>query len=72
MWFRRETASVYNFGGVSRHKKLFHPIWEPTHIRTTQMNASDQVLDIFSLIGLIPPEAVNALFPEMMELLEIH
>jgi hypothetical protein len=36
------------------------------------MNASDQVWDIFSLIGFTPPEAVNALFPEMMELPETH
>lgn len=65
----KETAAVYNFRGVSHHKKLFCPRWEPLHFWTTKNNAADQILDIFAMIGLIPPEAVWALSRETLDLL---
>lgn len=65
----KETAAVYNFRGVSHHKKLFCPRWEPLHFWSTKANAADQIMDIFALIGLIPPEAVWALSRETLDLL---
>ena len=66
---RKETAAVYNFRGVSHHKKIFNPRWEPLHFWTTKANAVDQIMDIFAMIGLIPPEAVWALSRETLDLL---
>ena len=66
---RRETASVYNFRGTSHHKKIYCPIWKPVYFWSTKANAADQILDIFALIGLIPPEAVWALSRETLDLM---
>jgi len=66
---RNESAAVYNFDGVSQHKKIYNPTWHPMHFCCAERHATEAVLDVFSLIGLIPPEMIQALSGESFDLL---
>ncbi|MBI6546825.1 MAG: DUF2156 domain-containing protein [Cyanobacteria bacterium NC_groundwater_1444_Ag_S-0.65um_54_12] len=57
---RDEVGPVYNFTGVSRHKAHYQPRWEPTYFFSAQHDGASDLLDVFSLIGLLPPEAIKA------------
>ena len=58
---RDEVAPVYNFEGVSRHKTYYCPTWKPTYFCSRNGTATTDMLNVFSLIGLLPPEALKAL-----------
>jgi nucleoside-diphosphate-sugar epimerase len=64
---RDEVAPVYNFKGVSEHKRCYNPRWEPTYFYSARLDATREVLDVLSLIGLLAPEALSRVGPETFD-----
>jgi phosphatidylglycerol lysyltransferase len=58
---RDEVAPIYNFEGVSRHKAYYCPTWKPTYFCSLNGAATTDMLNVFSMIGLLPPEALKTL-----------
>jgi lysylphosphatidylglycerol synthetase-like protein (DUF2156 family) len=65
---RDEAAPVYNFAGVSQHKVHWQPRWRPTYFCTRSASPAADLLDVFGLIGLLPPEALRGLSDATLEL----
>jgi phosphatidylglycerol lysyltransferase len=67
---RDEVGPVYNFKGVSHHKVYYNPRWEPTYFYSQRHDATGDILDVLSLIGLLAPEAVCNVRNETFELVQ--
>ena len=67
---RDEVGPLYNFKGVSHHKTYYSPRWEPTYFYSRRHDATSDVLDVLSLIGLLAPEAVNKVRRETFDLVQ--
>jgi|GEM_PF-2203687 len=65
---RDEVNPVYNFKGVSHHKTFYCPDYVPTYVYTQNLNGANDVMDVFNLIGLMPPEALNVLTDDTFDL----
>jgi len=65
---RDEVAPVYNFEGVSRHKAWYAPTWKATYLCTGGAAAETDMLNVFGLIGLLPPEALSAVGDATLDL----
>lgn len=67
---RDEVAPVYNFKGVSQHKTCYNPRWEPAYFHSARLDATHEILDVLSLIGLLAPEALSRAGPETFDLFQ--
>jgi len=67
---RDEVAPVYNFEGVSRHKEWYAPTWKTTYLCTGGSAAETDMLNVFGLIGLLPPEALSAVGDATLDLVQ--
>jgi nucleoside-diphosphate-sugar epimerase len=56
---RDEVGPVYNFQGVSHHKTLYDPGWEPVYFYSPKQNGASELLDVFTMVGLCPPEVLR-------------
>jgi nucleoside-diphosphate-sugar epimerase len=66
---RDDTEPLYNFRGVTQFKRNFVPTWEPAYCYVQNPRNGSAVLDVLSLIGLSPPEALLATSDETFDVL---